>query len=203
MFYSSALFLNGTHKIGRHLFRLISVLLLSFNAASLVQAQHVVVITGARLVNDGGFGGGGGGDGDSCQGKIRSHDFRHLDRGVVNNCYTPFPTEFDPVSGGVYARDGSNDARCVPSKETLNKVTSQSSEIERRKVAVYVMKQFDLGNGWGATEGQTSLKVIYADGGMDFWGIKKSNFLPGFQVLNVVRSNPSNGQIKPRTTPCG
>jgi hypothetical protein len=134
----------------------------------------VVVIIGARIVDDGASGGGGGG-GDGCQWGKKSLELNGVERATAGgNCYTPFPIEFDPNSGRVYARE----ARAV-------------------------MNQFELGQGWGVTEGRTTLKVIYADGGYDLWGIQEAPSLAGFRVLDIVQLNPGNGQVKPRTTPCG
>ncbi|MFZ6816780.1 hypothetical protein [Undibacterium sp. Ji22W] len=177
------------------------VLLVGLALIPAAQAQQRIVITGARIVEDGSSGGRGGGGG-GCQGAIKSRTFPHTDRGTVGgNCYTPFPVEFDPNSGGVFAKEGSNDARCL-NNDTLKKVTSQAPETERRKVAKLIMAKFDVGQGWTTVEGKTALMVIYADGGIDYWGIKESAFLPSFEVLDVLRSNPGNGQAKPRSTPC-
>lgn len=162
----------------------------------------MVVIKGARIVDDAASGGGGGG-GDGCQWRKKTLESNGVERATAGgNCYTPFPIEFDPNNGNVYAREGSNDARCQADK-VLQRVTSKAPVDDKVKVARAVMNQFELGQGWGGTEGRTTLKVIYADGGYDLWGIQEAPSLAGFRVLDIVQSNPGNGQVKPRTTPCG
>ncbi len=162
----------------------------------------MVVITGARIVDDGASGGGGGG-GDGCQWGKKSLELNGVERATAGgNCYTPFPLEFDPNGGKVYAKEGANDARCQQDKR-LQEVTSKASKEDKKNVANAVMSQFQAGQGWGVVEGKTTLKVIYADGGVDFWELQESFSAAFYRVLDIVRSIPGNGQVKPRTTPCG